>query len=202
MIDSIREQKQAHRIQMRALRAAVSPEKQAEAGRRIIETVFSGEFPIPAIGRGSVLAMYVSDGGEPDFMPSLPELFRRGIVCCFPAFRKGEMGFYAPTDASDFAFGTFDIREPGLQSAPIDGAQIDVMLVPGLAFDRSGSRLGRGKGFYDRYIASIDPQNRPITIGTGYDFQLLDIVPTQPDDERMDFLVTPDTYYMIRPISK
>jgi 5-formyltetrahydrofolate cyclo-ligase len=199
MSDSVRRQKEALRAVMRERRAAVPPETQDEAGRRIIETVFSGRLPIPVPGRDSILALYVSDSGEPNFMPCLSRILRQGVICCFPAFRKGEMGFYAPTDESDFIVGTFGIREPGLRSRPFSCAQIDMMLVPGLAFDRTGSRLGRGKGFYDRYLGAVDPEDRPVTIGTGYEFQRVGRVPTQPGDIRMDLLVTPETYFVTYP---
>jgi 5-formyltetrahydrofolate cyclo-ligase len=175
---------------MSELRAAVTTERQSIAGREIIEKILSGKLPIPAIEYGSVLALYVSDGGEPDFMPCLPMLLRKGIVCCFPAFREGHMVFCAPVSAEDFSVGAFGIREPGSESRLVDGRKIDVILVPGLAFDRSGARLGRGKGFYDRYLLEIDPENKPITIGTGYDFQLVEDVPSQPGDVPMDLLVT------------
>jgi 5-formyltetrahydrofolate cyclo-ligase len=176
---------------MRERRASVPLEIRAEAGRRIIETVFSGGLAIPVPDKGSVLALYISDGGEPNFMPCLPELLRKGVICCFPAFRKGEMGFYTPLDESDFIVGAFGIQEPGLRSSPVACAKIDVMLVPGLAFDRTGSRLGRGKGYYDRFLASVDIDDRPYTIGTGYEFQRVGHVPTEPGDIRMDILATP-----------
>ncbi|MBN1892801.1 MAG: 5-formyltetrahydrofolate cyclo-ligase [Clostridiales bacterium] len=191
MSESIRQKKRALRIQMRTLRNTVVPEKQAQVGRAIVEVLLSGRLPIPPLGRGSVLAMYVSDGGEPDFMPCLPELLQKGIRCCFPAFRKGKMGFYAPAGDSDYVRGAFGIYEPGPKALAIDGGQIDVMLVPGMAFGRSGMRLGRGKGYYDRYLSRLESRKRPVTIGTGYDFQVMDTVPADASDMRMDHLVTP-----------
>lgn len=182
---------------MRERRAAISPGMRDEAGRRIIGTVLSGTVPIP--GPGSVWALYISEGGEPNFMPYLSELQDRGFICCFPAFREGKMGFYAPANESDYIAGTFGIREPGLRAARFDCEQIDVMLVPCVAFDRTGARLGRGKGFYDRYLSLVAPGQRPITIASGYDFQCVDQVPTQPGDVPMDVCVTPGTITVIRP---
>lgn len=191
MSESIRQKKQALRSRMIALRTAVAPEKQAQVGRAIIELILSGGLPIPSIGRDSILAMYVSDGGEPDFMPCLPQLFKKGIRCCFPAFRKGQMGFYMPSGDSDFVRGAFGIYEPAPGALPVDGGQIDVMLVPGLAFDRNGMRLGRGKGYYDCYLSRLEPRKRPITIGTGYDFQVIESVPSDSADIKMDHLAAP-----------
>ena len=191
MVELISEQKRELRKSMRVLRAAVPPGERMEAGRRIIEIILSGRPPIPAPGPGSVVAMYVSDGGEPDFVPCLPEFARAGIVCCFPAFREDRMGFYTAAEVSDFALGAYGLYEPTLLSHPIAGTDIDVMLLPGLAFDRSGGRLGRGKSYYDRFLTQIDPGRRPLAVGTCHDFQVIDHVPTDVGDVRMDFLVTP-----------
>lgn len=192
MDESMLNQKRALRKKMRALRAGIPPEKRREAGHRIIEVLLSGCLPIPAPARGSVLAMYVSDGGEPDFMPCLPELIRTGIACCFPAFREDKMGFFAAADAAEFVVGAYGIYEPGPTAPPIAGKSIDIILVPGMAFDRSGARLGRGKGHYDRYLQHIDPPGRPFTVGTGYEFQIIDEVPTDAADVRMDCGITPN----------
>jgi 5-formyltetrahydrofolate cyclo-ligase len=191
MIEPIQEQKRELRRKMRALRAAVPPGERMEAGRRIVETLLSGRPPIAVPGPGSVVALYVSDGGEPDFVPCLPEFARAGIVCCFPAFREDRMGFYTAAEVSDFALGAYGLYEPTLLSHPIAGTDIDVMLLPGLAFDRAGSRLGRGKGHYDHFLAAIDPGRRPLAIGTCHGFQVVDHVPVNEADVRMDFVLTP-----------
>jgi 5-formyltetrahydrofolate cyclo-ligase len=191
MVELISEQKRELRKSMRVLRAAVPPGERMEAGRRIIEIILSGRPPIPAPGPGSVVAMYVSDGGEPDFIPYLPQLTRAGIVCSFPAFRGDQMEFYAAAQASDFAVGAYGLYEPEPTTPPIPGGKIDLMLLPGMAFDRSGGRLGRGKSYYDRFLTQIDPGRRPLAVGTCHDFQVIDHVPTDVGDVRMDFLVTP-----------
>ncbi|MBN2339385.1 MAG: 5-formyltetrahydrofolate cyclo-ligase [Acidobacteria bacterium] len=191
MVESIQELKRELRKCMRVLRAAVPPGERMEAGRRIIEIILSGQPPIPAPGRGSVMTMYVSDGGEPDFIPCLPELTRAGIVCCFPAFRRDQMEFYEAAQASDFAVGAYGLYEPEPTTPPIPGRKIDIMLLPGMAFDRSGARLGRGKSHYDRFLTQIDPGRRPLAVATCHDFQVLDHVPTDAADVKMDCLVTP-----------
>lgn len=66
--------------------------------------------------------------------------------------------------------------------------QIDLVIVPGIAFDKGKNRLGRGKGYYDRYF-----NNKSITkIGVCYDFQLLEVIPTGPFDVSMDKIITPN----------
>ena len=87
----------------------------------------------------------------------------------------------------DFTVGAFGIREPaGAEAWPVDG--IDLIVVPALAYDRCGNRLGKGGGFYDRFLAL--PSRRGVPCGLGFDEQLLDEVPTDDHDQPIDMVVT------------
>ena len=79
-----------------------------------------------------------------------------------------------------FAVGDFNILEP--QNEPYQGG-FDLIIVPGVAFDRKGNRLGRGRGYYDRFLCHHLDVKR---IGICFDFQLVDEVPAEPFDIRMD----------------
>lgn len=83
-----------------------------------------------------------------------------------------------------FAEGDFHIPEP--QNHPYTG-DIDLIIVPGMAFDTNGHRLGRGRGYYDRFLA-LHPQ--VYTIGLCFDFQLLPEVPSEPHDRIIDEIIT------------
>ena len=83
-----------------------------------------------------------------------------------------------------FAVGDFNILEP--QNDPYSGG-FDLMVVPGVAFDRMGNRLGRGKGYYDRFLSRHLGVKR---IGICFDFQLVDEVPAEPFDIRMDEVIS------------
>ena len=83
-----------------------------------------------------------------------------------------------------FAVGDFNILEP--QNEPYTG-DFDLIVVPGVAFDRQGNRLGRGKGYYDRFLCQHLEVRR---IGICFDFQLVESIPTEPFDIRMDEIVT------------
>ena len=85
---------------------------------------------------------------------------------------------------TDFAVGDFNILEP--QNEPYTG-DFDLIVVPGVAFDRQGNRLGRGKGYYDRFLCHHLDVKR---IGICFDFQLVDEVPAEPFDIRMDEVIT------------
>ena len=83
-----------------------------------------------------------------------------------------------------FAVGDFNILEP--QNEPYMGG-FDLIVVPGVAFDRQGNRLGRGKGYYDRFLCKHMEVKR---IGICFDFQLVDEVPAEPFDIQMDEVLT------------
>ena len=83
-----------------------------------------------------------------------------------------------------FAVGDFNILEP--QNEPYQG-DFDLIIVPGVAFDRKGNRLGRGRGYYDRFLCQHLDVKR---IGICFDFQLVDEVPAEPFDIQMDEVLT------------
>lgn len=89
---------------------------------------------------------------------------------------------YSPDSLQPGAFG---IEEPAA-GQPVDPSTMELIIVPAVAYDRQGNRLGRGKGFYDRLLA----ETRATTIGVAYDFQLLDALPTDPHDTPVHIVIT------------
>ena len=83
-----------------------------------------------------------------------------------------------------FAVGDFNILEP--QNEPYTG-DYDLIVVPGVAFDHNGNRIGRGRGYYDRFLCKHLNVKR---IGICFDFQMVDEVPTEPNDIRMDEVIS------------
>lgn len=100
---------------------------------------------------------------------------------------------YTPTSIQP---GAFNILEPTGNSISIN--EIDIIIVPGIAFDRNGSRIGRGKGFYDRLLCN----SNSIKIGIGYDFQLYDNIITEQHDIPMDIIITPNNTIIINNTNK
>lgn len=83
--------------------------------------------------------------------------------------------------------GAYGIKEPGRTGCPsVSEKEIDLLIVPGVAFDRQGNRLGRGKGYYDRLLSRLNVPK----VGLCFDFQLFPHIPTEPFDIRMDGIVT------------
>jgi len=134
--------------------------------------------------------VYVSQAPEVDTHGLIRQLLAMGRNVCVPWFDVAS-GRYAAAGLRDFdtelATGRFGILEPkpgAIRPAAAD--QIDVVLAPGLAFDETGNRLGRGMGYFDRLLQ----ETRGTRVALAFDFQLLGEVPTEAHDTRMDFIVT------------
>lgn len=98
-----------------------------------------------------------------------------------------------PYEESRLELGSFHIEEPKGNELT-DPAEIEMVVVPAVAYDRKGKRLGRGKGFYDRFL-----QNTKATkVGVGYEFQLVEELPVEPHDVAMDIVVTQKTTIVIK----
>lgn len=94
-----------------------------------------------------------------------------------------------PYDRSRLHLGAFRIEEPdGEDVVSID--DIDLVVVPAVAYDRKGNRVGRGKGFYDRLLSSSGKGRRVPTVGVCYWFQLVDEIDAEPFDVAVDFVIT------------
>lgn len=90
---------------------------------------------------------------------------------------------------SQIAIGSYDIREPiPARCVSVDLAEIDFILLPGVAFTRDGSRLGYGGGFYDKLLARLP--HRPALVAAAFSLQLVDEIPQEPTDCKVDCLVT------------
>jgi 5-formyltetrahydrofolate cyclo-ligase len=98
------------------------------------------------------------------------------------------MDFAVPFHETDWAFGPHGIPEPRHELPAVPVPEIEAFLLPGVAFGRKGERLGRGAGYYDRFLSAAP---KALRIGVGFDFQLVEEeIPQEPWDERLDLLVT------------
>lgn len=108
-----------------------------------------------------------------------------------PKIQGSELELYSIRSFEELSVGTFGILEPHTRRAHVPIQSIDLFIVPGIAFGMDGSRLGRGKGYYDRLIINI---HVPV-IGLCYDRQLLDTVPYGAQDKKVDIIVTENHIY-------
>lgn len=102
----------------------------------------------------------------------------------FPRMRNGSLDFFK---VHQFVLGPFGVLEPTEDSPLVTLQEIRGLLIPGLVFNKNGSRLGKGKGFYDKTLSNY----KGIKVGVGFDFQIsTSPIPTEEHDVTMDLLVT------------
>jgi len=127
---------------------------------------------------------------ELDVWPLLEKLLPAKKICALPAFDAAAQSYSARRVRNletDIVTGKFGVSEPLAECEPIPLDRFDLVLVPGVAFDVGGNRLGRGRGFYDRILAAASG----VKCGVAYDFQLLDKIPAEAHDARVNFIFTP-----------
>ena len=104
---------------------------------------------------------------------------------------------YAPCEIQDFsrdlAAGRYGIREPAVHCGKLPLNRLDLMLVPGVAFDLQGRRLGRGKGYYDRMLAAF----HGVTCGVAFEQQIVHAIPVAPHDVPVNCLLTPLRWFAL-----
>lgn len=136
--------------------------------------------------------LYLSAKGEVDTWPLLDRLPAENRSVLAPRCRPGEPGLmdiHQIRSRADIAPGAFGLMEPR-PDTPFCPSAPDVILLPALAFDRRGFRLGFGGGYYDRFLASVDAP--VLIIGLAYDFQITDALPVEPWDRPADIVLTPE----------
>ena len=167
-------------------RQAVSPAEAARAASRIAERLRSE----PTVRSARRVALYAA---LPDEVPSRPlfdALIALGKPCLFPRAQEAHaLGFARVADWNELRPGRYGVLEPPAQAAVIRPEAGDLVLVPGVAFDRAGVRLGRGLGFYDRAFPASAP-SAPLLIGVAYQIQLVDALPRVETDRRVDAVIT------------
>ena len=113
-----------------------------------------------------------------------------GKKIALPRVEGDNLTFYELSSSKYLVKGRFGIMEP-LPYIPVDS--IDLLVVPGIAFDKKGYRLGYGKGYYDMFLA----KNKVSSIGLGYMFQLLELLPRGKYDRRLDAIATEDGVHYV-----
>jgi len=140
---------------------------------------------------------YVAAHGEMDPAPALAECRMRGAEVVLPRvvdeaprlrFHRAEGG--ADGLSVELTSGRFGLLEPPASAPEVALEAIDVVIVPGLAFDSAGRRLGRGGGYYDEAAARLRATGRGLLVGLGYDFQMVDRCPAGEGDVAVDCVVT------------
>ena len=132
----------------------------------------------------TVLAFYPLPD-EPDLRPLL-EQYHQTKRILLPVVQGDSMVIREYEGQASLHEGAFLILEPQGQDLPLPSLQVDLVLVPGVAFDAAGHRLGRGKGYYDQFFASCPQVAASYKLGIAFPFQIVGEIPTEPHDIQMD----------------
>ncbi|MGH8022033.1 MAG: 5-formyltetrahydrofolate cyclo-ligase [Limisphaerales bacterium] len=136
------------------------------------------------------ILFFASLPAEPDLWPLLSETLAGKKLVALPCFDPDRQS-YQPRHVTDVRVGIlsgkFGIREPPDSCVAIPTNELELVLVPGVAFGMDGHRLGRGKGYYDRLLQNFTGRK----IGVAFDEQLVEAVPSAENDVRMDLIMTP-----------
>lgn len=140
------------------------------------------------------ILFYVSFGSEVDTLKLISEELDRGRFLAVPKVvkEKGTLRIHRITALSSLKPGVFGILEPVEDCPTVDVGEVDLVIVPGVAFDTYKNRLGYGKGYYDRLLANMKglKADKEIAIAIAYEEQIVDRLPTEPHDIKVDLLVT------------
>jgi 5-formyltetrahydrofolate cyclo-ligase len=141
------------------------------------------------LGQARYVLSYFALPAEIDPLPAMRELRNRGVAIAYPRVeRPGVLGTYLVDDEGALLPGKFGLSQPAENSPALAPSLIDAAIVPGVAFDRRGMRLGYGGGYYDRLLPRLRPDC--LRIGLAFDEQLLAEIPAEPHDARIDIIVT------------
>lgn len=174
------------RISMREKRRQLTDDFILKSSDAITEKV------IPIIKSLKCVMVYMASFNEPDTLTLIKHLTDNDIKVVIPVSSTSDCTII-PSYISSFESlrkGAYGIYEPQIvQEANID--EIDVVLVPGISFSKSGDRIGFGKGYYDKLLADF----KGTKIGICYDFQMINEIPSSPHDIKMDMIITEKRIY-------
>ena len=136
------------------------------------------------------VAVYLSAPDEPDVRPFLNWAFEQGIRVLLPVSRADGLLDWAPFDGSGEELDVFGMPAPTSELlSPLAINSVDLILVPAASVDRTGMRMGWGRGYFDKTLGSME--NRPPVYAVIFDHELVDTVPSERHDQRVDGVVTP-----------
>jgi len=184
---TILEQKQALRVRAKADRAKLLPAQKAAAANAVAELGLSF---LPPLSPSATVSGFAPLVDEFRLWPLLRRLAADGVALALPVMQgKGKpLLFRAWQPGDQTAPGVWGIAEPTPEKAQVEP---DILLVPLLAFDLAGWRLGYGGGFYDRTLRRLRAMQPVLAVGIAFNEQRVDAVPHLDYDERLDWVLTP-----------
>jgi 5-formyltetrahydrofolate cyclo-ligase len=191
---ALQARKQALRETVLARRSALPADVPGRVGRCITERVTQ----CPGYRAADRIALYAAQGGEPDLRPLFEEARAAGKRVALPRCAPGRrLAFHVVTRWDDLVPGRYGLLEPSAEAQVVPTAELDWVLVPAVAVDRAGGRLGRGGGWYDRSFPAVPAgqglPDRPVLLAAVHAFQVVERVPRGPFDRPVAGWVSEET---------
>ncbi|MEM9662455.1 MAG: 5-formyltetrahydrofolate cyclo-ligase [Planctomycetota bacterium] len=181
---SIAEQKKAMRTEMKLALARLGPMEIAA------RSAAACGFLVDRFGAAKTVMAYLAMPVEADPAGAMAVWRARGARVCAPRSDWESRTMEPAVLGGKLIEGAKGIREPGPSQPVVETGELEVVVVPGLGFTATGDRLGRGAGFYDRFLARLGTET--VTVGLAVSVQIVDDLPTEPTDRRVDMVVTED----------
>ena len=189
-MNPIFQSKKIIRTQIREQRKQLSPQAVFEKSRHIVKSLQT----LPVYLSAKTVHCYVSWHNEVHTHELIKSMLVSGRRVVVPVVNMQEQSLVHSQIRSfdDLQKGTFGILEPKPEAMDLVAPEeLDLVLVPGIAFDKRGYRLGYGGGFYDTFLA----QTKTVKVGLAFDFQIVDLLPTREEDERVNLIVSEKRIY-------
>ncbi len=193
----------------RKIRARSGVLRRQQQGKDRLSQAICGQLAtLPEYVEAQTVMFYVDFDDEVRTRHFFPIAWQQGkrivVPYCVPgppaARDANQIGLFPLKTFDELTVGTWGILEPKLalrnrEDRKIDARQLDLIVVPGVAFDRTGGRLGHGKGYYDRLLAQVRPDATLVALA--FECQLFPAVPMQPHDVPMHKVITEKTVYEV-----
>ncbi len=155
-------------------------------------------FELSVYSQATTVMTYIGVSDEVETSPFLPRLRADQKRIVVPYCRAGVLELFRLNALDELAPSTFGLLEPkrelrALPERQVPADELDLLIVPGLAFDRRGGRLGHGKGYYDKLLGNLRPD--ATTVGVAFECQILPAVPMLAHDVAMDLVATESALY-------
>lgn len=182
----IESRKQEARARARAARCALDPATCADLATKAAENLLALE----AMRKARVVLAYAASAEELDPAPAFERLREWGVRIALPRIEsRTELSARLVDASTELESGPFGIRQPSSSAARVRLESIDVVVVPGVAYDERGCRVGYGGGYYDRLLAGLPPTS--LFVGYAYDEQIAEHLPSAEHDVLVHMVVTP-----------
>jgi 5-formyltetrahydrofolate cyclo-ligase len=185
------------------LRRSVAARREAQGdvaalSRRIWDKILA----LPQFVRARTVMTYLDIGNEVRTRQYVPELWQLGKKVVVPFCTARDLRLFHLINMDELSPGTWQILEPKPEwreraERHVEASELDLIVVPGLAFDRNGGRLGLGKGYYDRFLQLI--RLDAMKISPAFECQLVEEIPMSPYDVRVDMVITEKAVYSAKP---